>query len=188
LEILGRNWSPRGRRRKADDIKIEPAKEMERMRTTMIELDFKLRDLVEGLKIDRLGAMEHLWSSIADLGSFADVIRSRITGLEQEIGDSTDVLDAHNLADLSKGVMQSLVQVAASNAIQEDVDDLKLKIDKLGDLIQAVDEDHQRASKTLLTKIRSISTSVDSEGHGPSSGTVQALSMGVTFIDDGAVV
>ena len=172
----------------AGDSKDEPTNEMKRMRIALIGLDTKMRDLVEGLKIDRIGAMEHLWSSIADLGSFADSIRSRITGVEQEIGDSTDVLDAHNLADLSEGVMQSLLQVASSDAIQADVDDLKLKIDKLGNLIRAVDEDHQRASKSLLTKFRSIPSQIGSGGNGPSLGTVQTLSVGVNFIDDGGVV
>ncbi len=101
----------------------------------MIALDTKLRDLVEGLKIDQMGAMEHLRSSIADLGSFADSIRLRITEVEREVGDSTDVLDAHDLADLSEGVMQALLQVSASTVVQTDLDNLKLKINKLGELI-----------------------------------------------------
>jgi len=161
---------------------------MEWMRNAMIALDTKLRDLVEGLKIDQMGAMEHLWSSIADLGSFADSIRSRITEVEREVGDSTDVLDAHDLADLSEGVMQALLQVSASTIVQTDLDNLKLKINKLGDLIRAVDEDHQRASRALLTKIRAIPSQVVSAGQGSSHGTAQSLSMGMNVIDDGGVV
>ena len=172
----------------AGDIKDEPGKGMERMRNAMIALDTKLCDLVEGPKIDQMGAMEHLWSSIADLGSFADSIRSRITEVEREVGDSTDVLDAHDLADLSEGVMQALLQVSASTVVQTDLDNLKLKINKLGELIRAVDEDHQRASRALLTKIRAIPSQAVSAGQGSSHGTAESLSMGMNFIADGGVV
>ncbi len=165
----------------AGDVKDEPGKEMERMRNAMIALDTKLRDLVEGLKIDQLGAMEHLWSSITDLGSFADLIRSRINAVEHEIGDSTDVLDAHNLADLSEGVMQSLLQVSASTGVQTDLDSLKVRVVKLDDLIRAVDEDHQRASRALLNKIRSIPSQVAPKGHESSPGAAQSLSMGMLY-------
>ena len=170
------------------DVKDEPGKEMERMRNALIALDIKLQDLVEGIKIDQVGTMDHLWSSIADLGSFADSIRSRISEVEHELGDPSDVLDAYNLADLSEGVMQSLLQVSGATVVQTDLDNLKLKVAKLGDLIRAVDDDHQRASKSLLQKIRAIPNRAAPEGHESSPGATQSLSMGMNFIDDGLVV
>jgi hypothetical protein len=48
--------------------------------------------------------------------------------------------------------------------------DIKAKLVNLGDLINVVDEDHQKAGKYLLTKLREITSPQDQGAQGGSGG------------------
>ena len=80
----------------------------------MMVLDAKLRDLVDTARADQFGIMDHLWGSITQLGLSLDLLDSRLWGVEQEVGNTMEVLDEHNLVNLSKGVMRALDQIPSS--------------------------------------------------------------------------
>jgi hypothetical protein len=73
--------------------------------------------------------------------------------------------------------------------VQADVEDLQSKVTKLSDLIRAVDEDHQQASKFLMTKIWSLpSHSGPSRGGTLGHGIGMALTLGMDIVNDSGVV
>ncbi len=155
----------------------------------MIALDANLRDLLNTIRIDQVGVMDHLWLSITKLRSFIDLLHTKIDGLEQEVGDTAKVLDEHNLVDLSEGVIWALSQISPASFVQANFDDLQAKVSKLSDLIFVVDEDHQQVSKFLMTKIPTLPRH-SGPRRGPSGqGIGAALTMGMNIVDDsGAVV
>ncbi len=117
-----------------------------------------------------MGVMDHLWLSIARLRSFVDQLHTEISGMVQVIRDTAEVLDEYNLVDLSEGVIRALGPISPSSSVQADVDDSQSKVTKLSDLIHAVHEDHQQASKFLMTKIWSL-PSLSGPSRGGTLGT-----------------
>ena len=70
-----------------------PVGKVEEIWRAVIALDVKLRDLVDALKINQVGVMDHLWLSIARLRYFADKLHTKIGRMVQDIGDMDKVLD-----------------------------------------------------------------------------------------------
>jgi hypothetical protein len=81
---------------------------MEEIRSVLKEVDNKLHLLVVTVKANQIGMMEHFWDSILCLGSAIEAMHTRIQGLEQDVGDASEVLDKHNLVDLSEGIMKGV--------------------------------------------------------------------------------
>jgi hypothetical protein len=69
---------------------------MEEVQCAVMALDTKLKELVDILKIDQVGMMDHLWGSITHLGSTVDSLHARVRGLKQDVGDMAEVLDEYN--------------------------------------------------------------------------------------------
>ncbi len=55
-----------------------PVGEVEEIWCAVIALDVKLRDLVDAIKINQVGVMDHLWLSIARLRSFVDQLHTKL--------------------------------------------------------------------------------------------------------------
>ncbi len=88
-----------------------------------------------------------------------DSLHASVRGAEQEVGDTADILGEYNLVNLSKGGMRALGPITPLALLAADVKELQAKVDKLLlALIQVVDEDHQKASKFLMGKLRAIPT------------------------------
>ncbi len=126
---------------------------MDKLRTVIKQLDSKLHLLVVLVKIDQGGILNHLWTSIVHLGQAYDVLNARTRGVEQDLGDLSDVLDEFNLLDLSKGVMRALTQAIPQAGSNPQFSDLEDKVRELAALIATVDEDHQKAGGYLLGKL-----------------------------------
>ena len=128
----------------------------------MTAIDNKLQLFVESVRTDQVGSMEHLWLSITRLGSALDAVLSRVQGVENEISDTSDLMDNFNLTDLSEGLTRALNQQASTGEstqlveFQERIVDLQEKVGDLEKLISAVDDDHQKAGRFLLGKLRGV--------------------------------
>jgi hypothetical protein len=172
----------------ADVSKGESVGAVEEVRRAVMALDPKLRELVDTLQMDQVGIMGHLWNSITRLRSSVDSLRARVRGVEQEVGDMAEVLDEYNLVNLSEGVMRAMGQIAPSTFMPADFDELQAKVGKLLDLIRAVDEDHQQASKLLTRKFHSIPVQSSPSGGGPGILGGALLSMGMDIINNAGEV
>ncbi len=104
--------------------------------------------------------------------------------MAEEVGDTTEVLDEYNLVDLSEGVMRALSQIPPAPFTQAELDNLHAKINKLSDVIRAVDEDHQQASKLLMAKIKALPRHTEPPGGGSSGHGMGALTLGMSILDD----
>jgi hypothetical protein len=65
----------------------------------------------------------------------------------------SELLEEHNLADLSEGVLWALGQLPPSAILASGLQEVNAKINSLVDLIKVVDKDHQKASCYLLGKL-----------------------------------
>ena len=111
----------------------------------MTAIDNKLQLFVESVRTDQVGSMEHLWLSITRLGSALDAVLSRVQGVKNEIGDTSDLMDNFNLMDLSEGLTRALNQASTGEStqlveFQERIVDLQEKVEDLEKLISAVDD------------------------------------------------
>ncbi len=97
------------------------------------------------------------------------------------------MLDKHNLVNLSKGVMRALGQIPSSTFAPADFEELQTKVSKLSNLIRVVDEDHQKAGRFLMAKIRSIPTHPGPLGRGLGALGGPLLSMLMRIVDDAGV-
>jgi hypothetical protein len=150
----------------------------------MMVLDAKLRDLVDTARADQFGIMDHLWGSITQLGLSLDLLDSRLWGVEQEVGNTMEVLDEHNLVNLSKGVMRALGQIPPSTFTPVNFEELQAKVSKLSNLIRAVNEDHQKADRFLMAKICSIPTHPGPIGGGLGASGGPPLSVLMCIVDN----
>jgi hypothetical protein len=148
------------------------------------DLDQKMQLVLVAVRVDQVGMMDHLWSSIVMLGRAIEGLHAQICGMEQDVGDASELLNDHNLSDLSKGVLRALGQLppAASSApgLMQDVED---KIEALLDLINAVDEDHQKVGCYLLTKLNAPPPNLGTGLRGV-AGLAGELNLGMTIVND----
>jgi hypothetical protein len=72
------------------------------------------------------------------------------------VGDTSEMLDKHNMVDLSEGILKALGHLTPTTISGPDLKDLKSKIGDLADLIKMVDKDHQEVGRYLLRKLRGI--------------------------------
>ena len=145
-----------------EDTKHVHRQELYELQSVVMAIDNKLRLFVESVCTDQVGSMEHLWLSITHLGSALDAVLSRVRGVENEVGDKSDLMDDFNLTDLSKGFTMALNQANTGGGtqlveFQERIVDLQEKVGDLEKLILAVDDDHQKAGRFLLRKLRELS-------------------------------
>jgi hypothetical protein len=131
--------------------------------------------------------MEYLWLSITCLGSALDAVLSRVRGVENEIGDTSDLMDDFNLTDLSEGLTRALNQASTGESaqlveFQESIVDLQEKVGDLDKLISAVDDDHQKAGRFLLGKLRGFTPVQGGTAQGAT-----ALSLATPIVDDAGV-
>ncbi len=136
-----------------EDKEEDICKELDKLRMVIKQLNSKLHLLVVLVKTDQVGMLNHLWASILRLGQAYDALHARTRGVEQDLGDSLDVLDEFNLSDLSKGVMRALTQAIPQAGSNPQFSDLEDKVRELATLIVTVDEDHQKAGHYLLGKL-----------------------------------
>jgi hypothetical protein len=150
---------------------MEDAKEDKEIREiceVIKDLNARLLLFVEAMRADQLGMMDYYWNSIIWLKNYVGLLSLKVRGLEQDLGDASEVLNEHNLVDLSKGIMRALSHLASTPI--PNLKDIKAKLVALGDLINAVDEDHQKAGKYLLTKLWEITSPQDQGAQGGSGG------------------
>ena len=153
----------------------------------MTAINNKLQLFVESVRTDQVGSMEHLWLSITRLGSALDAVLSRVQGVENEIGDTSDLMDNFNLTDLSEGLTRALNQASTGEStqlveFQERIVDLQEKVGDLEKLISAVDDNHQKAGRFLLEKLRGFTPVRGGMAHGAT-----ALSLTTPIINDEGV-
>ncbi len=150
---------------------MEDAKEDEEIREiceVIKDLDTRLLLFVEALRADQVGRMDYYWNSIICLKNYVGLLSLKVRGLKQDMGDASEVLDEHNLVNLSKGIMRALSHLASMPI--PNLEDIKVKLVALGDLINVVDEDHQKAGKYLLMKLWEITSPQDQGAQGGSGG------------------
>jgi hypothetical protein len=99
--------------------------------------------------------MDHLWALIVKLGNAIEAVHSRLHSVEEDIGDTLDLLDNHNVGDLSEGVVRALVHLSPTVSLILELEEITAKITDLAEMITAVDEDHQKAGQYLLSKLTS---------------------------------
>jgi hypothetical protein len=150
---------------------MEDAKEDEEIREiweVIKDLDTRLLLFVEAVRVNQVSMMDYYWNSIIRLKNYVGLLSLKVRGLKQDVGDASEVLDKHNLIDLSEGIMRVLSHLASTPI--PNLEDIKARLVALGDLINAVDEDHQKAEKYLLTKLREITSPQDQGAQGGSGG------------------
>ncbi len=75
--------------------------------------------------------------------------------MEEDIGDTSDLFDDHNVGDLSEGVVRVLVHLSPTVSSIPKLEEITAKITDLAEMITAVDKDHQKAGQYLLSKLTS---------------------------------
>jgi hypothetical protein len=143
-----------------------------------------MRLVLVSVRADQVGVMDHLRSSIVKMGSAIEGLHARVWGIEQDIGEALDLLDEHNLLDLSEGVLRALGQLPPSAISNPGLQDIKDKIADLIDLINVVDEDHQKTGRYLLTKLSSTPPTPVLASRAPGVGSLGALNLGMMIVDD----
>jgi hypothetical protein len=172
-----------------EDLGEEKDNDLQAVRKAIKDFNRKMRLVLVSVRADQVGVMDHLWSSIVKLGSAIEGLHARVWGIEQDIGDALDLLDEHNLSDLSKGVLQALGQLSHSAISNPGLQDINDKFADLIDLINVVDEDHQKAGRYLLTKLRSTPPTPVLASRAPGVGSLGALNLGMAIVDyEGAQV
>ena len=146
-------------------------KELYELQSVVTAIDDKLRLFVESARTDQVGSMEYLWLSITRLGSALDAVFSRVRGVENNVGDTSDLMDDYNLTDLSEGLTRALNQASTGGStqlvkFQESIVDLHEKVGDLEQLISAVDDDNQKAGWFLLGAVHSRRGCIDSSLRG----------------------
>jgi hypothetical protein len=71
----------------------EAVSEIEEVWQAITELNAKLKDMVNTLKINQVGIMDHLWSSIIQLGCSVESLHRRICGMEQDVGETAEMFN-----------------------------------------------------------------------------------------------
>jgi hypothetical protein len=142
--------------------------EIEEICVVIKDPNARLLLFVEAVRADQVGMLDYYWNSIVRLKNYVGLLSSKIRGLKQDVGDASEVLDKHNLVNLSKGNMRALSHLASMPI--PNLEDIKAKIVALGDLINAVDKDHQKAGRYLLTKLREFTPPQDQGAQGGSGG------------------
>jgi hypothetical protein len=130
------------------------------------EMDTKMRHVVEGLHVDQVGMMDHLWKSIKLLGHTVDRGNAQTCDLGLDVGDVSYVLKEHNIMDLSEGVSRALGELDTTKIAGLSLKTLGQRVDGILNLINAVDEDHQKAGKFLLGKLKGTPTSSQQAAQG----------------------
>jgi hypothetical protein len=170
-----------------EDLGEEKDDDLQAVREAIKDLNHKMRLVLISVRADQVGVMDHLWSSIVKLGSAIEGLHARVWGIEQVIGDASDLLDEHNLSDLSKGVLRALGQLSPSAISNPGLQDINDKISDLIDLINVVDEDHQKAGHYLLAKLSSTPSTPVLASRAPGVGSLGALNLGMAIVDDARV-
>ena len=138
-----------------EDTKHVHRRELYELQSVVTAIDNKLWLFVEAVRTDQLGSMEHLWLSITRLGSALDAVLSRVRGMENEVGGTSDLMDDFNLTDLNEGLTMALNQASTGGStqlveFQESIVDLQEKVGDLESLISALDDDHQKAGRFFV--------------------------------------
>ena len=153
------------------------------------ELDQKMHAAMGTIREDQAGIMDHLWVSM-----MRRLLKARMQGMEDVVGDAKAVLDEQNLGDLSEGFMMALGHFDASVILHIQ--------DKV---VALVDEDQKQVAHFLLGKVKShmpptthgsrtsaIGTSLTLrmmlvDGQGDAVGTLEQIFQGVRgVVDDNA--
>jgi hypothetical protein len=164
--------------------KEDSCKELDEIRSVVKQLDNKLHLLVVSVRSNQVGIMNHLWGSINHLGSALDALHGRVYGVEQDVGNSAEVLDEYNLVDLSEGLMRALGQVAPMASSNPQFENLQEKIVYLTRLNALVDEYHQKAGGYLLGKLWVITPPQSQTGGGVGVPSGNTLLLATPIVDD----
>jgi hypothetical protein len=167
-----------------EDLGEKKDNDLQAVRKAIKDLDYKMCLVLVSVRADQVGVTDHLWSSIVKLGSATEGLHARVWGIEQDIGDALDLLDEHNLRNLSKGVLQALGQLSPSTISNPGLQDINNKIADLIDLINVVNEDHQKTGRYLLTKLSSTPPTPVLASRAPGVGSLGALNLGMAIVDD----
>ena len=167
-----------------EDTKHVHRRELYELQSVVTAIDNKLWLFVEAVRTDQLGSMEHLWLSITRLGSALDAVLSRVQGVENKVGDTSDLMDDFNLTDLSEGLTMALDQASTGGSaqlveFQERIVDLQEKVGDLESLISALDDDHQKAGRFLLGKLRGLKPAQGGTAHRATT-----LSLATPIVND----
>ncbi len=129
--------------------------ELDMVWETMKDLDCKMHLVLMSMLENQIGKIDHLWASIIKLGSAIKAVHSRLRSMEEDIGDTLDLLNNHNVGDLSEGVVRALVHLSPILSSILELEEITAKIIDLAEMITAVDKDHQKAGQYLLSKLTS---------------------------------
>jgi hypothetical protein len=129
--------------------------ELDLVQKAVKDLDCKMRLVLVSMWADQIGMMDHLWVSIVKLGSTIEAVHFRLWRVEEDISDTSDLLDNHNIGNLSEGVARALVHLSPGVPSIPELEEITTKITDLVEMITAVDEDHQKAGRYLLSKLTS---------------------------------
>ena len=92
---------------------------------------------------------------IAKLGSAIEAVHARLRSVEEDFGDTSDLINDHDVGDLSEGVVRALSLLSPAAAATPELKEITKKTSDLAEMIAAVDEDHQNAGQFLLSKLNS---------------------------------
>jgi hypothetical protein len=162
-------------------------KEIREICEVIKDLDARLLLFVEAVRADQVGMIDYYWNSIVRLKNYVGLLSSNVRGLKQDVGDTSEVLNKHNFVDLSKGIMRALSHLASTPI--PNLKDIKAKLVALRDLINVVDEDHQKAWKYLLTKLWEITSPQDQGAQGGCGGaSTGTLALNMPIVNGGIIV
>ena len=134
-----------------DDVEDDNMEETERDDPGAVREAVKM-----SVSADQVGMMDHLWASIVKLGSTIEAVHARLCSVEEDIGDTcSDLINNHDIGDLSEGVVRALSLLSPTAAATPELEEITKKISDLAEMITAVDEDHQKAGRFLLSKLNS---------------------------------
>ncbi len=119
------------------------------LRGVVQELSQKLRLMAKASHLDALGAMDHLWKSIARLGEALKLSNKSVWDVQYELGGVTELQAEHNVYGVIEGVALALT----SRPWAEEFLALGNQVSKVRKLLTEVDEDHQAAGRHLLRKL-----------------------------------
>jgi hypothetical protein len=145
---------------------LDVGEDLQEIRAAIWEMDTKMHHVVKGLHVDQVGMRDHLWKSIKLLGCAIDQGDAQMHDLDLDVSDVLDVLKEHNIVDLSEGASRALGELDTTKIAGLPLKTLGLHVDGLLELINAVDEDHQKAGKFLLGKLKSMPMSSQQAAQG----------------------
>jgi hypothetical protein len=162
---------------------LDVGEDLREIRAAIWEMDTKMRHVVEGLHVDQVGMIDHLWKSIKLLGRAINQGDAQTRDLGLDVDDMLYVLEEHNIVDLSEGVSRVLGELDATKKAGLPLETLGQRINGLLKLINAVDEDHQKAGKFLLGKLKGTPKSSQQAAQGVIAPQGN-LAMSMMILDD----